>query len=164
MWRGALARRRDLRSAARVSKRYFNNTVIRNNTDNSNNTRPRITTPNNVKASPYNVFGRALREALSGRESLKLVQKRRILRTSSETRTRCLRARFSLHAAAQSIEEDRAEGVGRAEAGDSCRRCRGYRSTSRSGDGGGRRRAARGWDAVITRKNTSHPALGELLL
>ena len=77
---------------------------------------------------------------------------------------RRLRARFSLHAAAQSIEEDRAEGVGRAEAGDSCRRCRGYRSTSRSGDGGGRRRAARGWDAVITRKNTSHPALGELLL
>lgn len=151
-------------SAVRVSKRYFNNTVIRNNTDNSNNTRPRITTPNNVKASPYNVFGRALREALSGRESLKLVQKRRIPRTSSETRTRRLRARFSLHAAAQSIEEDRAEGVGRAEAGDSCRRCRGYRSTSRSGDGGGRRRAARGWDAVITRKNTSHPALGELLL
>ena len=43
-------------------------TVIRNNTDNSNITRPRITTPNNVKASPYNVFGRALRlrEALSG--------------------------------------------------------------------------------------------------
>ena len=32
---------------------------------------------------------------------------------------RRLRARFSLHAAAQSIEEDRAECVGRAEAGDS---------------------------------------------
>ena len=152
------------RRLVRAYKRYFNNTVIRNNTDNGNNTKPRITTPNNVKASPYNVFGRALREALSGRESLKLVQKRRIPRTSSETRTRRLRARFSLHAAAQSIEEDRAEGVGRAEAGDSCRRCRGYRSTSRSGDGGGRRRAARGWDAVITRKNTSHPALNELLL
>ena len=110
----------------RAYKRYFNNTVIRNNTDNSNNTRPRITTPNNVKASPYNVFGRALREALSGRESLKLVQKRRIPRTGA-TRGRRLRARFSLHAAAQSIEEDRAEGVGRAEAGDSCRQAAGWR-------------------------------------